>query len=202
MRIRFRADLSAIAAIAAIAVLGSACAGPLAPPVEFQSKPTESIYVIGPGDLIRVSVWKNPELSADVPVRPDGNISVALLDDVQADGLTTEELKQVITTELNEFITNPDVTVVVLQTNSKRVFVLGEVQRPGPILMAAELRVLDVISIAGGFGPFADKSEVRVLRVIEGVEREFRFDYGAFLAGDAAGTNIVLQPGDAIVVPD
>ncbi len=201
VRIHFRMGPTFVA-LALVALAGSACTGPPMPPAEFQTKPVDGVYRIGSGDVVRVSVWKNPELSADVPVRPDGMISVALLDDVQADGLTTEELKAVITTELNEFITNPDVTVVVLTTGSKRVFVVGEVARPGPVPMGAELRVLDVISFAGGFGPFADESDIRVLRTIEGVEHEYHFDYGSFLGGSAPGTNIILQPGDTVVVPD
>lgn len=184
------------------AFLSAACAGGGTPSTDFQSKPLEGVYRIGAGDIIRVSVWKNLELSVEVPVRPDGKISVPLLDDVQADGLTTIELKQLIATELSEFITNPDVTVVVLQAASKRVYVLGEVARPGPVPMASELRVLDVISVAGGFGPFADRGAIRVLRVIDGSERDYRFDYDAYVAGDAPGTNIVLHPGDTVVVPD
>lgn len=188
--------------VAVTLLFATACSGPPPPPPEFQSKPLEGVYRIGPSDIVRVLVWKNPELSVDVPVRPDGKISVPLLDDVQAAGLTTEELKGVITIELNEYITAPDVTVVVLNALSKRIFVVGQVLRSGPIPMANEMRVLEVLSVAGGFGPFADRSDVRVLRVVEGEERVYRFDYDAFMAGNAPGTNIVLHPGDTIVVPD
>ena len=188
-------------AISVIALLSFACAGP-PPSGDFEAKPTDGIYRIGPGDVIRISVWKNPELSGDVPVRPDGKISVALLDDVEADGLTTEELKDVIATELTEYISNPDVTVVVINAVSKRIFVLGEVMRSGPVPMHTELRVLDAISIAGGFSVFADRGDIRVIRSTSGVEQEYRFDYDAYLTGRAPGTNIVLQPGDTIVVND
>ena len=180
----------------------AACSTPAPPPAEFQSRPVEGTYVIGSADQIRVSVWKNPELSVDVPVRPDGKISVPLLDDVQAAGLTAKELKEVITTELTEYVANPDVTVIVLQTGSKRVSVVGEVVRPGPVGMASELRVLDALSVAGGFAPFADRGDIRVFRIVDGVEREYRFDYDAFIAGRAPGTNIILHPGDTIVVAD
>ena len=179
-----------------------ACASPTPPPPEFQSRPVEGTYVIGSADQIRISVWKNPELSVDVPVRPDGKISVPLLDDVQAAGLTAKELKEVITTELTEYVSNPDVTVIVMQTLSKRVSVVGEVPRPGPVPMASELRVLDVISVAGGFTPFADKRDIRIIRVVDGEEREYRFDYDAYISGAASGTNIILHPGDTVVVPD
>jgi polysaccharide export outer membrane protein len=147
-------------------------------------------------------VWKNQELSVEVPVRPDGMISVPLVNDVKAAGFTTEQLKQEIATRLSEFITNPDVTVVVLRADSKRVFVLGEVTHPGPIPLASQLYVLDAITAAGGFTPFADENEIRIIRrAADGQELEFEFDYKAYVRGRAAGTNIALQPGDTIVVP-
>ena len=179
-----------------------ACSTPTAPPPEFQSAPVEGTYVIGAADVVRVSVWKNVELNVDVPVRPDGKISVPLIDDVQAAGLTTLELKEVISAELTEYISNPDVTVIILNTGSKRVSVVGEVLRPGPVAMASQLRVLDAISVASGFGPFADRSDIRIIRFIDGVEHEYVFDYDAYIAGKAPGTNIILHPGDTIVVAD
>jgi polysaccharide export outer membrane protein len=158
-------------------------------------------YVIGAGDKLTIRVWKNPELSVIVPVRPDGKISVPLLDDVQAEGFTAIELKEVITRDLSEYVTNPDVTVVV-ETISKRVFVLGEVAHQGPIFLANDTRVTDAISSAGGFGTFANKDQVKVIRRSENGEVEYRFNYDAYVAGKAPGTNLLLLPGDTIVVPD
>jgi polysaccharide export outer membrane protein len=158
-------------------------------------------YVIGAGDKLVIRVWKNPEFSLDVPVRPDGKISVPLLDDVQAEGLTALELKEVITRDLGEYITNPDVTVVVVAVN-KRIYVLGEVMRSGPIGLDIDLRVTDAIAAAGGFGTFADKKRVKVIRRSGGGEVEYRFNYDAYVAGKAPGTNLLLVPGDTIVVPD
>jgi polysaccharide export outer membrane protein len=167
-----------------------------------QEAPPAGDYIIGEGDLLSVRVWKNQELSVDVPVRPDGMISVPLVNDVEAAGLTTAQLKQNITTKLTEYITNPDVTVVVLRADSKRVFVLGEVQRPGPVNLLTRLSVLDAISAAGGFTPFADEDDIRIIRRgADGTESEFGFDYDAYVKGRASGTNITLQPGDTIVVP-
>jgi polysaccharide export outer membrane protein len=183
-------------------MFAAACSTPTAPPPEFQSAPVEGTYVIGAADVIRISVWKNVELNIDAPVRPDGKISVPLIDDVQAAGLTTLELKEVVTAELNEYISNPDVTVIVLNTGSKRVSVVGEVLRPGPVAMASQMRVLDAISVASGFGPFADRSDIRVIRFVDGVEHEYVFDYDAYIEGAAPGTNIILHPGDTIVVAD
>jgi polysaccharide export outer membrane protein len=162
----------------------------------------KSEYLIGAGDILTIRVWKNEELSVDVPVRPDGKISVPLLDDVQAEGLTTLELKEVITRDLSEYVANPDVTVVVQSIGSKYVSVLGEVLRPGPVPLSQDVRVLDAISTAGGFGPFADKKRVRIIRREESGEVEYRFNYDAYVAGNAPGTNLLLAPGDTIAVPD
>jgi polysaccharide export outer membrane protein len=161
------------------------------------------VYVIGHGDRLRITVWKNPELSVnEVPVRPDGKISVPLLNDVQAAGLTPEELKELLTRSLAEYVQNPDVTVVVIDILSKRVNVIGEVTRSGPIALTQDMRVLDAITVAGGFGPFADKDDIRILRRSGGEIVEYRFDYGRYLSGDAPKSNMLLQPGDTIVVPD
>jgi polysaccharide export outer membrane protein len=190
-----------LAACIALVMGLTACqtARPMPPP---QEAPPAGPYLIGEGDVLAVRVWKNQELSVEVPVRPDGMISVPLVNDVKAAGLTTDQLKQDLATKLSEFITNPDVTVVVLRADSKRVFVLGEVVRPGPVALASQLYVLDAISAAGGFTPFADEDDVRIIRRgADGNEIEFQFDYDAYVMGRAAGSNIALQPGDTIVVP-
>jgi polysaccharide biosynthesis/export protein len=179
-----------------------ACASPAPPPPEFEALPKEGVYVIGEGDALRIDVWQQDKVSLpSVPVRPDGKISLPLVDDIQAAGLTTDELKAVITRELTEYIENPTVTVVVLAPNSKRAFVLGEVRNPGPVSLSSEMRVLDAITVAGGFSTFAKKSKVRVLRYVDGKELEYRFDYDAYVAGDAPGTNVVLRPSDTVLVP-
>lgn len=159
-------------------------------------------YLIGPTDKLTIEVWKNPELSLDVPVRPDGKISVPLLDDVQAAGLTPLELKEVLTQSLREYVENPDVTVIVSDVGSPIVFLLGGVGRQGPIPLTRNLRVLDAISMAGGFAQFADRGDVRVLRRTSNGLVEHRFDYDAYLDGDAPESNFLLQPGDTLVVPD
>ena len=159
-------------------------------------------YVIGAADMLGVSVWRNPDLSTGVPVRPDGKISVPLVDDVQAAGLTAIELKEVLTRKLAEYIANPDVTVVVNQINSKRVYMLGEIARTGPLRLDTELRILDAISMAGGFSVFADKNNIKVLRRTGRGLVEYRFDYDAFIDGSEPEDNLILAPGDTIVVPD
>ena len=162
-----------------------------------------SSYVIGVDDVVGITVWKNEELSVSAPVRPDGKISVPLVDDVQAEGLEAMELKEVLTQELSEFITAPDVTVIVLEMNSRSVTVNGAVARNGRIPITSDLRVLEAIAVMGGFAPFANKGNIRIVRrQPDGSETEYRFNYNAYIKGRAPGTNIVLRNGDAIIVPE
>jgi polysaccharide export outer membrane protein len=166
-----------------------------------QEAPPAGPYQFTEGDVIAVRVWKNQELSVEVPVRPDGMISVPLLDDVVAAGMTADRLKDGITAKLSEYITNPSVTVILLQS-AKRAYVQGEVQRPGPVPLTTQLSIVDAISASGGFTPFADKGDIRVIRRdAKGGEAEFAFDYPAYVRGRAPGTNFLLQPGDLVVVP-
>lgn len=160
-------------------------------------------YRIGVTDLLRITVWRNEELSVDVPVRPDGMISVPLIDDVHAEGLTPEELKAIISKELEEYVTAPTVTVVVLNMNSQMVSVLGAVRNPGQFQVMRNMRVMEAIAAAGGFSDFASKGDIRVIRRSDdGSEVEFRFDYDGYVKGRGPETNILLKSGDAIVVPD
>jgi len=188
----------------ACALLLAACMGRAPSPPPPDPSPMErEPYVIGVTDLLRVSVWRNPELSVDVPVRPDGMISVPLIDDVQAEGLTPSELKEVVTRELSEYIATPDVTIIVGQMNSRFVSVIGEVNREGRIAMTQDVRVLEAIAVSGGFTTFADKGDIRIVRrQPDGSEVEYRFNYNAYKRGRAPGTNIVLRSGDTIIVPD
>ena len=175
----------------------------LSPPPLDPDPMDRSGYVVGVQDVLQISVWKNEELSVVVPVRSDGKISVPLVDDVQAEGLEAMEIKEVLTRELSEFITAPDVTVVVLEMNSKYVNVIGEVLRSGQIPLVNDLRVLEAIAMMGGFALFANKGDVRIVRrQPDGSEIEFRFDYNAYIKGRAPGTNIVLRSGDTIIVPE
>jgi polysaccharide export outer membrane protein len=192
-----------VGAWAALAAASAACAArPLSPP---PPDPTEEEreYRIGVTDVLRISVWREPELSIDVPVRTDGNISVPLLDDVRAEGLTPPELKELLTRELAEFITAPDVTVTVLQMNSRFVSVLGAVPNETRVALTRDLRVLEALASVGGFDTFAQKSDVRIIRRNpDGSESEYRFDYDAYIKGKAPGTNILLRNGDTIIVPE
>lgn len=186
-------------------VLSLACASRTAPTPSLEEQVASSgeHYVIGPADVVRVQVWRNPELSAEVPVRPDGRISVPLLNDVVAAGLTTEELAEKIAEGLSEYVAAPDVTVIVTQVNSKIVYVVGEVMRPSAVPLDRSMRVLDAIAVVGGFSPYANKGKVRILRQgSDGGVTEYGFDYGKFLKGENPESNLRLQAGDTIVVPD
>jgi len=162
----------------------------------------EEAYRIGANDRLQVRVWKNPELTIEAPVRPDGLISVPLLDDVAAAGLTAEEMKEILTREYSEYISNPEVSVLVVQTGSRRVSVIGEVQRPGPIPLVTDLRVLEALSAAGGFSTFANRRAIQLIRYVGEEEVVYIFNYNAFVKGDAPGSNVLLEPGDTIVVSD
>ncbi len=175
----------------------------LSPPPLDPDPMERSGYVVGVEDVLQISVWKNEELSVVVPVRSDGKISVPLVDDVQAEGLQAMEIKEVLTRELSEFITSPDVTVIVVEMNSRYVNVIGAVPRSGQIPLVKDLRVLEAIATMGGFALFADTGDVRIVRrQPDGVEVEYRFDSDAYIRGRAPGTNIVLRSGDTIIVPE
>ena len=183
--------------------LAVGCAGRGAPPPPEDEPGEREEYVIGIPDLLKIVVWRNPELSVEVPVRSDGKISVPLVDDVQAEGLTPEELKEVLTEALAEFVTAPDVTVVVQQTNSHTVTVVGGVARSGQIALTRQMRVVEAIATMGGFNPFAKKDRIKIIREKPGGgTAEYVFNYGAYSAGKAPDSNLLLRPGDTIIVPE
>jgi polysaccharide export outer membrane protein len=160
-------------------------------------------YVLGQADLIMIRIWRNPELSVEVPIRPDGRISVPLLGDLQAAGLTTLKLREQIAAGLAKYIEAPDVTVIVTQVNSKVVFLVGEVARPAALPLTGEMRVLEAISIAGGFSTFANRRKISVLRPLpDGSVEQHKFDYYRFVQGKNPGSNLELRAGDTIVIPD
>jgi polysaccharide export outer membrane protein len=164
--------------------------------------PLSSEYVIGPGDLLQISVWKNDTLSRLVPVRPDGKISMPLLHDIQAAGLTAMQLRDKIATALAEFLPNPEVAVSVNEVRSMRVSVLGEVQKPGVLELRGATTILEAIAMAGGFRDFASPSKITVIRTDgNGATKKIRFNYNRAVNNAAEEQNIVLKPGDVIVVP-
>lgn len=162
---------------------------------------TDASYRIGPQDVLRIDVWKETEISRAVPVRPDGKISLPLLNDVQAAGLTAMELANAISEGLKKFITNPQVTVSVTEINSRRVYVTGEVTRPGAFPLLPNMTVLQALTSAGGFTQFARIKNIYVLRSEGGKQVKHPFNYKDVVKGLHPEDNIALQPGDTIVVP-
>jgi len=158
-------------------------------------------YKIGPQDVLRIDVWKEPEISRSVPVRPDGKVSLPLLNDVQAAGLTAMELANVISEGLKKFMNNPQVTVSVSEINSRRVYVTGEVSRPGAYPLLPNMTILQGLTSAGGFTQFARTKNTYVLRTENGKQVKHPFNYNDVVRGKHPEDNIMLQPGDTIVVP-
>ena len=158
-------------------------------------------YVIGPDDQLSVVYWREKDMSADVVVRPDGLISLPLLNDVQASGLTPEQLRASITKGATKFVEEPTVSVVVKAINSRRVFITGQVGKPGPYPLGAPTTVLQLITIAGGVAEYADKGKIIVLRNENGKQTTFKFNYADVTKGKNLAQNIELKPGDTVVVP-
>jgi len=161
----------------------------------------EGNYVIGAQDVLDVSVWKEPEVSRVVPVRPDGKISLPLLNDVQAAGLTPAALAAQITESLKKFVTSPQVTVIVTTINSQRVYISGEVVRPGAFPMLPGMTVMQALTSAGGFTPFAKMKSIYVLREEGGKRTKYPFNYKQVVNGKNTDQDIQLKAGDTIVVP-
>ncbi len=189
-------------ALVVMTALAMGCTGVGQPPPPEPEAGTREAYVIGIPDVLRIVVWRNDELSVEVPVRRDGMISVPLVDDVQAEGLTPHELKEVLTEALAEYVTAPDVTVIVQETNSHTVTVVGGVARSGQIPLTREMRVIEAIATMGGFSAWAQKDRIKVIRKVNGKTVEYGFNYGAYTAGKAPDSNLLLKPGDTVVVPD
>ena len=159
-------------------------------------------YVIGVGDILSVNVWNEPDVTGKVPVRPDGMITMPLIGEIQASGVTPDKLQATIAQKLSEFVKQPSVTVVVEEMKSRGYNVMGEVQHPGLFTLDKPTRVLDALAQAGGFGDFAKTGKVYVLRRNpNGSTQKFPFNYKRVSQGRDIETNIELQPGDTVIVP-
>lgn len=159
-------------------------------------------YVIGPGDVLAVNVWKDAELSKTMPVRPDGRISLPLTGEIQASGLTAAKLQDAITLKLRDYITNPEVNVIVQEIRSRSFNIVGKVAKPGSYDLAKPTTVLDAVALAGGFQDFAKVSKTYVLRrAADGSQKMLPFDYKQVIKGRALDQNVQLQPGDTVVTP-
>ncbi|NIS68270.1 MAG: polysaccharide export protein [Proteobacteria bacterium] len=158
-------------------------------------------YLIGQGDVVEVFVWRNEQLSRQVVVRPDGKISLPLIQDIQAEGLGVLQLKDEITRRFEEYLENPRVTVIVLQINSYTVSVLGRVEKPGVYPITGDSTIVEAISMAGGFTEWANKRKITLIREEAGKKRHYRINYKKIESGSDPRHNVILRRGDTIIVP-
>lgn len=165
------------------------------------AKPHDDTFVIGNDDVLAVNVWKEPDISRSIPVRSDGKISLPLVGEVQAAGLTPAKLEKEIANRLKNYISEPEVTVMVQQVNSQKFNILGQVVKPGSYLLANSPTVLDAIALAGGFRDFAKKKSIYVLRQGPSGESRLPFNYKEVSQGKNMTQNVKLEPGDTIIVP-
>lgn len=174
---------------------------PAAPAAARERTPEPGEYRIGPADVLQISVWKNEAVSRAVPVRPDGMISLPLVNEVRAAGLTPMQLRDLLTQRLAEYIPNPEIFVVVQEVHSFAVSVLGEVRAAGRYEFKSRATVLDVLARAGGLTEFAARSRILILRPEGDAIRRTAFNYDKVIAAQGEHANIFVQPGDIIVVP-
>jgi polysaccharide export outer membrane protein len=162
--------------------------------------PLPSDYVIGPEDMLDVVFWTAKEMSHQVLVRPDGKISLPLIDDIQAAGLTPEQLATSLKKAAEQFVHDGNATVIVTEIHSRKVYIVGEVSKPGTIALGGDMTVLQALGEAGGFLEGANKGDVTIVRNDAGSERRFKFNYNDVLRGKNIRQNIKLLPGDTILV--
>ena len=195
----------AFALVVAAALALTACASDPLPPTQVGEVHEAPAYRIGPGDVVNIFVWRNPELTTTVPVRPDGRISVPLLEDLVAAGKTPSELGREMERELGVFIQNPLVTVIV--TNfvgmfEQQVRVVGQAQQPRAIPYRADMTMLDVMIAVGGLTPFADGNRATLVRTVDGQQQQFRVRLDDLLRGGEIAANAAILPGDVVIIPE
>jgi polysaccharide export outer membrane protein len=174
----------------------------IADPARTGTKAHDASYIIGNSDVLAITVWKEPEISRAIPVRPDGRISLPLVGEIQATGRTPLQLEQEIADKLKTYITNPDVTVIVQEINSEKYNILGRVGKPGSYPLTASTTVLDALATAGGFQDFAKQKGVYILRrAADGGQTRLAFNYKDVIKGKHLEQNVKLEPGDTVIVP-
>ena len=161
----------------------------------------EKNYYIGPGDVLEVSVWKDENLSRQIVVPPDGSISFPLIDSIKVNNLTVAELKKILVQKLSEYVPDATVTVILLEINSLKAYVIGKVNTPGEFPINMETNVMQILSKAGGLNPFASRGNIKILRQANNKIVKIPFDYGEVEKGNNLEQNIFLKAGDVVVVP-
>jgi polysaccharide export outer membrane protein len=158
-------------------------------------------YVIGPEDILAIVFWREKDLSAEVAVRPDGRISLPLINDIEAVGLTPEQLRERVTEAAGKLLEDPNVTVIVKEIRSRKVFITGQVGKPGPYPLTAPTTVMQLITMAGGVLEYANDKNISILRTENGKQVGIRFNYDEVKKGKKLEQNILLKPGDTVIVP-
>jgi polysaccharide export outer membrane protein len=201
---------SAVVVLFAVSMLASVAAQqqPSAPPKPANGNPAAPTgatvpagYVIGAEDVLTIVFWRDKEMSAEVVVRPDGKISLPLINDVQAAGYTPEQLRAELEKAAAKFVAEPNATVVVRQINSRKVYITGNVAKPGTYPLVDDMTVLQLIAVGGGLLEYADAKDIVVMRRENGKDRQFKFNYKDVVRQRNVAQNIVLKPGDTVVVP-
>jgi len=168
-------------------------------------RPTDPVvppgYVIGTDDLLSIVYWKDKEMSADAKVRPDGRIALPLINEVQVAGLTPEQLQKRLTEESKKYMEDASITVVVREINSRKVFITGEVNKPGPYPLTSATTVIQLISLAGGLRDYANAKNIMIMRSEGGRQVALKFNYKDVASGRNLAQNVELKPGDTVVVP-
>lgn len=159
-------------------------------------------YIIGPEDVLFIYVWKEENLSRTVPVRMDGMISIPLVDDIKAAGMTPLQLKEVLLVKLREFVETPDVTVIVTEANSYRVYVQGEVKTPGVFKLRTETSLVQLIIMAGGFTDWANQKKITIMRKEGGKDSRIVVNYKKIVEGDEGARDVMLKSGDIVIIPN
>lgn len=170
-------------------------------PTHTTGLPPPADYLIGPDDVLSVLFWQEKDLSAEVVVRPDGHITLPLLNDLKASGLTPEQLRVRVIEEARQYIEEPNATVIVKEVNSRKVFITGEIQKPGAYALTGSTTVLQLIATAGGLTEYANSKNILIMRMVNGQQATYRFNYREILGRRNFHQNIELKPGDTIIVP-
>lgn len=194
-----------VLSVLVVATPAFAQAPPAAAATAAAPRPTDPVipsgYVIGTDDVLSIVYWKDKDMSADAQVRPDGRIALPLINEVVAAGLTPDQLREKLTEESKKYMEDANITVVVRQINSRRVFITGEVNKPGPYPLTAATSVMQLIAMAGGLREYADSKKIIIMRTDQGKTTSLRFNYRDVTSGNNLQQNVALQPGDTVVVP-
>ncbi len=186
-----------------MAALG--CGAPkLSSTVEAQAAAAQVVedkYQLGPEDAIEISVWKEPDLTKQLQVRPDGKISYPLIGEIQAAGKTVKQLREEISQRLEKYVTDAQVTVILLKAQYYKIYVVGKVNQPGEFIVGRPANVMQALAMAGGLTPFASPSRIMIIRRVGDIEQTLSFDYKAVSRGQFLEQNVTLLPGDVVVVP-